>query len=138
MAIKCLYPNRVILVRGNHEFRDTSESQGASSFKSNILRLLPHEGGPESYASHVYAAIFDMFEYLPIAAVVNDRMLVIHGGIGDGSWGLKDLEYGIHRPLVSAHVNPTGRICHECNMKRTSNLQWARWISESLVPSLSL
>ena len=106
MAIKCLYPNRVFLVRGNHEFRDTSESQGASSFKSNILRLLPHMGGTDSYASLVYAAIFDMFEYLPIAAVVNDRMLVIHGGIGDGSWGLRDLEYGIQRPLVSAHVNP--------------------------------
>ena len=39
----------------------------------------------------VYSSIFDMFEYLPLAALVSEKMLVLHGGVGDGSWGLSAL-----------------------------------------------
>ena len=46
----------------------------------------------------VYEAIHETFDWLPLAALVGDKMLVLHGGIGDGSWGLKEL-YDVQRPL---------------------------------------
>ena len=33
-----------------------------------------------------------MFEHLPLGALVSEKMLVIHGGLGDGTWGLRELE----------------------------------------------
>ena len=120
MALKCVYPTRIFLVRGNHEFRDVSEQQGDASFKTHVTSLLANSdtagrGGlgasprpdvsANSASSRVYNAIFDVFEYLPLAALVSGKLLVVHGGIGDGSWGLADLA-AVARPLVSAFSYP--------------------------------
>ncbi|OLQ06833.1 hypothetical protein AK812_SmicGene9814 [Symbiodinium microadriaticum] len=60
----------------------------------------------------VFEAIHSAFDWLPIGALVGDKALVIHGGLGrgrsagqegrgDGSWGLHDLEH-IKRPMQAA------------------------------------
>ena len=74
-----------------------SEAQGRNSFKSNVHHLL----GPSLWL-RVYHSIFDMFECLPLAALVSDKILVLHGGIGDGTWGLDHLRTQISRPLAVA------------------------------------
>ena len=58
----------------------------------------------------VYEAIHSAFEYLPLAARVAGAVLVLHGGIGDGTWGIADLA-AIARPLrdVGGHL---GRACY--------------------------
>ena len=84
-ALKALYPQRIYLVRGNHEFRSTSERMGATSFKAACSRAFP-----PADAQEVYEACFGVFEWLPLAALVGDRILVVHGGVGDGSWRLED------------------------------------------------
>ena len=93
-ALKALYPQRIYLVRGNHEFRSTSERMGATSFKAACSRAFPPNDAQE-----VYEACFGVFEWLPLAALVGDRILVVHGGVGDGSWRLEDLAAGVPRPL---------------------------------------
>jgi hypothetical protein len=106
MALKCVYPTRIFLVRGNHEFRDVSEQQGDASFKTHVTSLLANSDTAGRGGSKiVYNAIFDLFEYLPLAALVSGKLLVVHGGIGDGSWGLADLA-AVARPLVSAFSYP--------------------------------
>ena len=120
MALKCVYPTRIFLVRGNHEFRDVSEQQGDASFKTHVTSLLANSDtagrgslgvsprpdvSANSASLRVYNAIFDVFEYLPLAALVSGKLLVVHGGIGDGSWGLADLA-AVARPLVSAFSYP--------------------------------
>jgi diadenosine tetraphosphatase ApaH/serine/threonine PP2A family protein phosphatase len=69
LALICSYPDHVSIIRGNHEFADTSETYG---FKTELMGI---------YQS---ADLWDMFQqvfaWMPIAAVVNDTTFCVHGG----------------------------------------------------------
>jgi len=95
-ALKAIYPSKVFLVRGNHEFRDMNESMGEDGFQAHVAARLPAAGG------RVYEAIHRTFDWLPLAALVAGQVLVVHGGVGDGSWGLRELRQ-LARPLDDAH-----------------------------------
>lgn len=70
-ALKLLYPNAMHLNRGNHEARDMNTQHG---FEEEVL-------------SKYNAAMFDQFcqcfSYLPLAAVIQEKIFVVHGGM---SW----------------------------------------------------
>jgi diadenosine tetraphosphatase ApaH/serine/threonine PP2A family protein phosphatase len=98
-ALKSLYPSRVFLVRGNHEFRQMSVGMQENGFRHHMahhpaITALPEASGREA----VYEAIHSTFDYLPLAARVAGAVLVLHGGIGDGTWGIADLA-AVARPL---------------------------------------
>ena len=95
-ALKAMYPQRIYLLRGNHEFRDMNEAMAEHGFRHACTTRLPQAG------ARVYEAIHDTFDWLPIGALVAGRVLVLHGGVGDGSWGLKELAE-VQRPLNDAH-----------------------------------
>ncbi|CAE7547703.1 BSL3 [Symbiodinium sp. CCMP2592] len=91
-ALHVLYPQQVYLVRGNHEFRDMSENMGELGFLHHCQQRMKKRW------RLVFEAIHSAFDWLPIGALVGDKALVIHGGLGDGSWGLHDLEH-VKRPM---------------------------------------
>ena len=93
LALKVLYPTRVYLLRGNHEFRTTSENMKQDSFLVACQTTFP------KHWEAVYEACFDVFAWLPLAGLVGDRILVVHGGVGDGTWSLGDLQ-AVQRPLT--------------------------------------
>ena len=68
-ALKLQHPNDVFLLRGNHE---TQEMTTFYNFRDQCLR---------GYDLEVYERFSDTFETLPIAAVVNNNFLAVHGGI---------------------------------------------------------
>merc|ERR1719473_493091 len=53
----------------------------------------------KEFGLKAYDHFHKAFDQLPIACLVSDRVLVVHGGIGDGRWTLKDVET-VPRPLT--------------------------------------
>ena len=105
LALKVLYPERVWLVRGNHECRSQSEGMGSDGFQAHVRARLGALADParpmaqrDDPAHAVYEGVHQAFEWLPLAAVVAKKILVLHGGIGDGSWSIEDLNR-VQRPV---------------------------------------
>lgn len=69
MAIKLKNLDTVYLLRGNHETREMTTFY---NFRDQCLK---------AYDEEVYELYSDLFEALPIAAVVNNTFLAVHGGI---------------------------------------------------------
>lgn len=88
-SLKILYPTKIFLVRGNHEDRLMNINYG---FHADCLRKFAHEG------DDVWERVNDVFEFLPIAALVENAIFCIHGGIGDSIHSLSDLR-GIPKPI---------------------------------------
>ena len=93
-ALKAMFPSQVFLVRGNHEFRDMNESMGEDGFQAHVGARLPAAG------ARVYEAVHLTFDWLPLGALVAGTVLVVHGGVGDGSWGLRELRQARAAPLA--------------------------------------
>mmetsp|Transcript_36656 Transcript_36656/g.67199 ORF Transcript_36656/g.67199 Transcript_36656/m.67199 type:complete len:676 (-) Transcript_36656:79-2106(-) len=85
-ALKVVYPAAVFLLRGNHEFRHMSMHMRELGFLYHLQRRFPQ------HWEDVFEAVHDAFDWLPLAALVGGKVLVLHGGLGDGTWGLKDVE----------------------------------------------
>jgi len=95
-SLKILYPTKIFLVRGNHEDRLMNVNYG---FRADCVRKFAHDG------EDIWERCNDVFEFLPLAALVEDAILCIHGGIGDSINYLDDLR-GIPKPIqVAGEIN---------------------------------
>lgn len=95
LALKVLLPERVWLVRGNHEDRQMNRKYG---FEAECNRQMGNALGPK-----IFELIQKTFDMLPVACLIADRILVVHGGIGDGAWKVSDI-CRIERPLVNEQL----------------------------------
>jgi len=95
MALKIKYPNQMHLLRGNHEDRWINSAFG---FQTECITRLNEDPDNPIVFNHFN----DLFDRLPLAAVVNDTVLCLHGGIGSSISSISDIEK-IKRPLEVIH-----------------------------------
>jgi protein phosphatase len=76
MALKVKFPEKIHLLRGNHEDRCINNAFGFAEECGNRLGEDPSE--PDS----VFNKINDLFDWLPLSAIIEDRLVCLHGGIG--------------------------------------------------------
>lgn len=66
-SLKIAEPDKIILLRGNHELKETNR------FEKLFEDL--------EYDEDLFAAINDVFDKMPVGAVISDKIFCIHGGI---------------------------------------------------------
>jgi len=84
-ALKLRYPDNVYLLRGNHEDASLNRVYG---FYDECKR---------KYNVKLWKSFVDVFNWIPIAALVDDRILCMHGGLSPELHDVKQID-GIERP----------------------------------------
>ena len=79
-ALKLKYPSDVILLRGNHETREMTET---FNFRKQCLAYWDD--------IEVYESIMEMFDLLPVACHVAGKYLCMHGGMSQELTSLKKI-----------------------------------------------
>ncbi|KAH0795798.1 Ser/Thr protein phosphatase [Histomonas meleagridis] len=87
-ALKIKFPDNIFLLRGNHETEQVSKSYGF------------FDECKAKYNEEVYAAFLDCFSWMPIAAIINQTIFCIHGGISSSLESIEQIK-AIKRPLNS-------------------------------------
>ncbi|MFH4978289.1 hypothetical protein AB6A40_004998 [Gnathostoma spinigerum] len=98
LLCKIQNPHRIHLLRGNHEIPSINRVYG---FLSELRHRYPRV---EDWAG-LYEHFIELFSYLPLAAVINEKILCVHGGISPKLTSLRQIN-DIKRPIRE----PTGMV----------------------------
>lgn len=70
VALKVRHPNRITILRGNHESRQITQVYG---FYDECLRKYGN--------ANVWKSFTDLFDFLPMTALIENRIFAMHGGL---------------------------------------------------------
>lgn len=94
IALKVRYRDRITLLRGNHECKEISEVYGF------------HEESCRKYGnSNVWNYFIELFDYLPLTAVVENKIFCLHGGLSPTMQTLDDFR-ALKRVDTIPHEGP--------------------------------
>ncbi|CAI0541608.1 unnamed protein product [Linum tenue] len=91
LALKVEYPNNVHLIRGNHEAADINALFG---FRIECIERMGERDG-----IWVWHRINRLFNWLPLAALIEKKIICMHGGIGRSINHVEQIE-NIQRPIT--------------------------------------
>ena len=95
LAYKIKYPEKVTLLRGNHESSVTNRIYG---FYDECKRR---------YNVRIWKSFTELFNYLPVAAIIDDKILCMHGGLSPELKNIQNIA-DITRPT---DIPDTGLLC---------------------------
>jgi len=94
LALKIEHPAHVHLIRGNHEAADINALFG---FRIECIERL---GDP--HGIWAWTRLNALFNWLPLAACIEDKILCMHGGIGRSINSIDQID-ALQRPLTMEH-----------------------------------
>ena len=86
------FPENIFLLRGHHEDRRINKILGLGDECVEKFNEDIHD--PNS----AFQALNNVFDLLPLAAVIDDKILCVHGGIGTSLSRIENIE-SIQRPI---------------------------------------
>jgi len=94
LAYKVRYPDRIVLIRGNHESRQITQVYG---FYDECLR---------KYGSaNVWQCCTDVFDHLSLSCLIEDKIFCVHGGLSPSITTLDEIR-SIDRTIEVPHDGP--------------------------------
>lgn len=87
-ALVIEFPNRVFMIRGNHEFESVNSQYGFWNEVNDVLK-----------GRDLYDAANDAFSYLPLAAIINSSLFCVHGGLSPSLKKIEQIEL-LERPII--------------------------------------
>ncbi|KAK3245263.1 Serine/threonine-protein phosphatase bsl2 [Cymbomonas tetramitiformis] len=90
LALKVEHPSNIHLIRGNHEAADINAQFG---FRMECVERLGERG------LYVWQRLNSLFNWLPLAALIERKILCMHGGIGRSIESVREIE-ALQRPLT--------------------------------------
>jgi len=81
VALKVRYPQRMTLLRGNHESRQTTQAYG---FYDEVMRKY----GDQS----IWELFNSLFDLLPLCAVIGNRVFCVHGGLSPALMTIEQMQ----------------------------------------------
>jgi len=94
LALKAKYPDRITLLRGNHETRQITQVYG---FYDECQRKYQN--------ANAWKYCTQVFDYLTLAALVDGKILCVHGGLSPDIRTMDQIRT-IHRNLEVPHEGP--------------------------------
>ena len=99
-ALKLKHPDSIFLLRGHHEDIFVNKALGfaeecVAKFKDNL-----------NDSNAIFHKFNVLFEYLPLAALVEENILCVHGGIGSSLSFLAEID-SLERPIEISHMPTT-------------------------------
>uniref|UniRef100_A0A5S6Q008 Serine/threonine-protein phosphatase n=1 Tax=Trichuris muris TaxID=70415 RepID=A0A5S6Q008_TRIMR len=94
LAYKVRYPDRIVLIRGNHESRQITQVYG---FYDECLRKYG--------TSSVWRYCTEVFDYLSLSAVIDNKIFCVHGGLSPSIQTLDQIR-SIDRKQEVPHDGP--------------------------------
>ncbi|XP_042404521.1 serine/threonine-protein phosphatase BSL3-like [Zingiber officinale] len=91
LALKIEYPHNIHLIRGNHEATDINALFG---FRTECIERMGEQDG--IWAWH---RINRLFNWLPLAALMEKKVICMHGGIGHSINHVEQIE-NLQRPIT--------------------------------------
>ncbi|WOG89749.1 hypothetical protein DCAR_0208988 [Daucus carota subsp. sativus] len=91
LALKIEYPENVHLIRGNHEASDINALFG---FRLECIERMGERDG-----IWAWTRFNQLFNYLPLAALIEKKIICMHGGIGRSIHSVEQIE-NLKRPIT--------------------------------------
>lgn len=94
IAYKVRYPNRVTILRGNHESKSITQIYG---FYDECIE--------KYHTSEAWKEFTNLFNYLPLAAVIDNLIFCLHGGLSPAALSIDKIQC-IDRNQEIPHEGP--------------------------------
>lgn len=81
LCLKVRFPTKIYLLRGNHETQAITEQYG---FYEEVRKKYP--------SSDIYNKCLEVFQMMPLAALIDNKVFCIHGGLSPSLTDIKEIE----------------------------------------------
>jgi protein phosphatase len=93
-SLVVLHPTHVFLLRGNHEYSEVNRTYG---FMHEVLNQYDNRS--------LFDEMNEVFSWLPVAAIINEGIFCVHGGMSEHIRSLRELRQ-IRRPIFDCDFQP--------------------------------